>query len=127
MLINYVFYFKVSKWFSNQNKNIDKVTYCNTHPSIPSILLINNQATVPMSKNYKVTAKNRHIAQRWHFVRQVVKEKLFLLQWIPAEDQLANNWTKIQVVAKLMPHFQQTLIKVPDKIKGFRSTTIGNQ
>ena len=31
---------------------------------IPSILLIDNQATVTMSKNYRVTAKNRHIGRR---------------------------------------------------------------
>jgi hypothetical protein len=28
---------------------------------VPTILFIDNQATVQMSKNYKVTSKNRHI------------------------------------------------------------------
>jgi hypothetical protein len=39
------------------------------HSMTPSILLIDNNATVAMSKNYKVSAANRHIARRWHFVR----------------------------------------------------------
>ena len=31
---------------------------------LPSILLISNQLTVRMNKNYKVTKKNRHVGQR---------------------------------------------------------------
>ena len=34
-----------------------------TYGKTPSILLIDNQATVSMSKNYKVTAKNRHVGR----------------------------------------------------------------
>ncbi len=41
----------------------------------PTIMLIDNQATVQMSKNYKVTSKNRHVGRRWHFVRRGVKSK----------------------------------------------------
>ena len=36
---------------------------------VPSVLLIDNQATVRMSKDYKVTSKNRHVGRCWHFVR----------------------------------------------------------
>ena len=80
-----------------------------------------------MSKNYKVTAKNRHIACRWHFVRRGVKDGLFNLHWIPAEDQLADDCTKTQVSKKSKPHFDRTLVKVPDRVKGFKSNTIGNR
>ena len=98
-----------------------------TSPKVPSLLLIDNQATVRMSKNYKVTAKNRHIARRWHFVRRGVKDGLFNLHWIPAEDQLADDCTKTQVSKKSKPHFDRTLVKVPDRVKGFKSNTIGNR
>jgi hypothetical protein len=37
--------------------------------STPTLMLIDNQATVQMSKNYRVTSKNRHVGRRWHFVR----------------------------------------------------------
>ena len=94
---------------------------------VPSILLIDNQATVRMSKNYKVTGKNRHIARQWHFVRQGVQEKLFNLKWIPGEDQIADDCTKTQVASKSRIHFERTLIKIPDKVKGFKSTTVGNR
>ena len=72
--------------------------------SIPTVLLIDNQATVRMSKNYKVTSKNRHIGRRWHFVRRGAMSKLFRLCWIPAEDQLADDTTKTQIATKSMPH-----------------------
>ena len=93
----------------------------------PTILLIDNQATISMSENYKVTAKNRHVARRWHFVRRGVEGGLFKLFWMPAEDQLADDMTKTQVSSKSLPHFNRTLIKVPDSVKGYRSTTIGNR
>ena len=95
--------------------------------SVPSILLIDNQATVRMSKNYKVTGKNRHVGRRWHFVRRGVKDKLFSLNWIAGEDQLADDCTKSQEAKKSFPHFERTLIKIPERVKGFRSTTVGNR
>ena len=94
---------------------------------IPSILLIDNQATVRMSKNYKMTKKNRHIRRRWHFVRYGVNEKLFELKWIKGDDQLADDCTKTQPSHKSFVHFERTLIKVPDKVKGYKSTTVGNR
>jgi hypothetical protein len=36
---------------------------------ISTMLLIDNQVTVQMSKNYRVTSKNRHIGPRCHFVQ----------------------------------------------------------
>jgi hypothetical protein len=38
-----------------------------------TITLIDNQATVQMSKNYKLISKNRHIDHRWHFICPGVK------------------------------------------------------
>ena len=95
--------------------------------SIPAIILVDNQATIRMSKNYKVTSKNRHISRRWHFVRRGVHEKLFTLIWIPGQDQLADDCTKTQPAAKAKPHIIRTLIKVSDKVKGYRGNTIGNR
>ena len=93
----------------------------------PNILLIDNQETIKMSENYKVTAKNRHVARRWHFVRWGVEGGVFKLFWMPTEDQLANDMTKTQVSSKSLPHFIRTLIKVPDFVKGYRRSTIGNR
>jgi hypothetical protein len=93
----------------------------------PTIMLIENQATVQMSKNYKVASKNRHIGWQWHFVCQDVKPKIFALKCIPAEDQLADNLTKSQDHKTSNSHFIQTLIPIPDYVKGYISNTIGNR
>ncbi|KAI2490676.1 hypothetical protein MHU86_23887 [Fragilaria crotonensis] len=37
-------------------------------PSIPAILMIDNEATVQIAKNGKLTRKTRHIERRFHFV-----------------------------------------------------------
>jgi hypothetical protein len=98
-----------------------------TTESVPTVLLVDNQAMVRMGKNYKVTAKNRHISRRWHFVRRGVRDKLFALHWIPGEDQLADDMTKTQLASKSQPHVDPTLITIPDKVKGFKGNVVGNR
>ena len=110
------------EFLGTENYNVNATT-----AAIPSIILVDNQATVRMSKNYKVTGKNRHVGRRWHFVRQGVKGKLFNLEWIPGNDQLADDCTKTQPAHKSRPQFERTLIKVSDKVKGFKSNVIGNR
>ena len=88
-------------------------------------ILVDHQVTIRMSKNYKVTSINCHIASRWHFVCCGVHDNLFTLQWIPGHDQLADDCTKTQAASQSIPHFSQTLIKVPDKVKGHRGNILG--
>ena len=80
-----------------------------------------------MSKNYKAIGKNRYVGRRWHFVRQCVKNKLFNLVWIFGKDQLGDECTKPQAAAKSKPHFERTLIKGPEKVKGYKSNVVGNR
>jgi hypothetical protein len=69
-----------------------------------------------MSKNYKVTSKNRHVGRRWHFLRRGTIAKMFQLLWVPDEDQLAVNLTKTQTADKSKTHFNRTLVKIPNKV-----------
>ena len=39
-------------------------------PTIPSTLMIDNEATVQIARNGKLTRKTCHIEQRFHYVRQ---------------------------------------------------------
>ena len=39
------------------------------HGEVPSLILVDNQATVAMSKNYEVSKKNRHIRTPFHHFR----------------------------------------------------------
>ena len=59
---------------------------------------------VAMSQNYKVTKKNRHIARRFHYVKQGVKTKDHEVEWIPNDNQLADEMTKTQEAHKSLPN-----------------------
>jgi hypothetical protein len=97
------------------------------HGEIPSLILVDNQATVAMGKNYKVTKKNRHIARRYHYVKQGVKTGDHTLEWIKNDDMLADDLTKTQDAHKSLPHMERTLVKIPDYVKGYKSKQIGNR
>ena len=51
----------------------------------------------------------------------------FELDWITGSDQLANDCTKSQESSKSFHHFERTLIKISDRVKGFGKTTVGNR
>ena len=84
----------------------------------PMVLLVDNKATVEMSKNYKETKKNRHIARRYHYVRQGTKMNMHKLLWIKAEDQLADDMTKSQTGSISLKHMKRTLFQIPDHVCG---------
>ena len=80
----------------------------------PTVVLVDNKSTVQMSKNYKMSKKNRHISRRYHYVREGEKAKRHSLKWISGEDQLADITTKIQEAAKINKHRDRVFILVPD-------------
>ena len=69
----------------------------------PSILCVDNAATIAMSKSPKLTKKTRHIARHFHFVRDGSERQLHALVWIPNTSQLADVLTKTQALAKIQP------------------------
>ena len=97
------------------------------HGEVPSLVLVDNQATVDMSKNYKVSKKNRHIARRYHYVKQGVQEGDHEAEWIPSDDQLADDMTKTQEAHKSLPHMKRTLVEIPDYVRGFSTGKVGNR
>ena len=81
-----------------------------------TILLVDNEATVLMDKNYKPTKKNRHIARRFHYVREGERTKEHHLEWIPAEDQLADDMTKTQSREMIRKNVERTLVELPSHL-----------
>ena len=61
----------------------------------PARIIIDNEAAICMAKCNKDTAGNRHVARRFHYVRQgtVLKEHKF--EWISSKFQLADILTKV--------------------------------
>ena len=90
----------------------------NEAPDVPTILLVDNSATVDMSKNFKQTKKNRHIARRYHYVRQGTRMNQHKLLWIKNDDQLADDMTKTQTSTISLKHMTRTLFQIPEHVCG---------
>jgi hypothetical protein len=82
-------------------------------PTTPTVLMIDNDATVQIAKNGKLTRKTRHIERRFHFVRQGQQDGLHQLHWIPNESQVADILTKTQFSSKIDPHLSKIFCKLP--------------
>jgi hypothetical protein len=55
---------------------------------------VDNQAAILISKNDVYHDRTKHIDIRYHFVRDAVQEKLFIIKWVPTDYQLADGLTK---------------------------------
>ena len=88
----------------------------------PSVVLIDNQATVSMAKSKKVTSKNRHIRRREHYVRQGQEQGEHNLNWLTADLQLADIMTKTQDSKKFLPLFTKIFTKIPSCVEGTKSS-----
>ncbi len=83
-------------------------------PSIPTIVIIDNEANVQIAKNGKLTHKARHIKQRFHFVHQGQQDGIHQLHWIPCNSQLADILTKTQLFGKIDPYLIKIFCVLPD-------------
>jgi hypothetical protein len=80
----------------------------------PTVLMVDNEATVQIAKNGKLTRKTRHIERRFHFVRQGQQEGIHQLHWIPCDFQLADVLTKTQPANKIDPHLSKIFCVLPN-------------
>ncbi|KAI2507459.1 Reverse transcriptase (RNA-dependent DNA polymerase) [Fragilaria crotonensis] len=71
-------------------------------PSIPAILMIDNEATVQIAKNGKLTRKTRHIERRFHFVRQGQQDGIHQLIGFPVTPNLPISSPRLNTPAKLI-------------------------
>ena len=60
----------------------------------PSRIIIDNEAVISMARCNKDTAGNRHVARRYHYVRQGTTLKEHVFEWIGTKNQLADILTK---------------------------------
>ena len=88
----------------------------NLLPTTPTVLMVDNDATVQIGKNGKLTRKTRHIECRFHFVRQGQQDGTHQLHWIPCENQLADVLTKTQPANKIDPHLSKIFCVLPDHL-----------
>jgi hypothetical protein len=83
-------------------------------PAIPSILMIDNEATVQIVHNSKLSWKTRHIERCFHNIRQGQQDSTYQLHGIPCESQLAEILTKTQISSKIVLHIYKVLCTLRD-------------
>jgi hypothetical protein len=79
----------------------------------PSVLMVDNQAAVQMGMNDKLTKLTRHIARRFHYVREGIKQGHHNLYWISKEHQLADILTKTQSATIIDPLLNRAMFRLP--------------
>ena len=83
-------------------------------PTTPTVHMFDNDATIQIAKNGKLTRKTHHIERRFHFVRQGQQDGSHQLDWIPCKNQLADVLTKTQPANKQIdPHLSIKIFCVP--------------
>ena len=60
----------------------------------PSRIIVDDAAAISMARRNNDTAGNRHVARRYHYVRQGTTLKGHAFEWIGTKNQLADLLTK---------------------------------
>ena len=60
----------------------------------PMILYCDNTSAISISKNRVMHAKIKHIAIKYHYVRELVKDKQVKKEYVNSKEQIANIFTK---------------------------------
>ena len=60
----------------------------------PMILYCDNTSAINISKNPVMHAKTKHIAIKYHYVRELVEDKQVKMEYVSSKEQIANIFTK---------------------------------
>ena len=60
----------------------------------PTVIKEDNQGTIALSRNPKYHPRTKHIDIKYHFIRDKVEKKDFVLEYCPTEQMLADLLTK---------------------------------
>jgi len=82
-------------------------------PQTPTIIMVDNEATVTIARNGRLTRKNRHVERRFHYVKQGQAVRAHELHWIPGEAMVSDILTKTQDASKIDPQIERMFIVLP--------------
>ena len=60
----------------------------------PIIMFYDNTSAINISKNPVMHSKTKHIAIKYHFVRELVKDKEIRLEYVHSKEKIADIFTK---------------------------------
>jgi len=79
----------------------------------PIIIHEDNQACIEFSNHNVHHAKSKHIQQRYHYTREVIKKGDITLAYIPTSENPADIMTKPLTPHNHFPHFHRLLVYLP--------------
>ena len=79
----------------------------------PIIIHEDNQACIDFSNHNVHHAKSKHIQQRYHYTREVIKKGDIKLAYIPTSENPADIMTKPLTPHNHFPHFHRLLVYLP--------------
>ena len=60
----------------------------------PMVLYCDNTSTINISKNLVMHKKTKHIAIKYHYVRELVQDKVVKMEYINTKEKIADIFTK---------------------------------
>ena len=60
----------------------------------PVVMFCDNTTAIKISKNLMMHSKTKHIAIKYHFVKELVQDKEIRLEYIHSKEQIADIFTK---------------------------------
>jgi hypothetical protein len=61
---------------------------------IPTTLFADNQSAIALAKSNLFSPRTKHIALRYHFIREAVARSIISLIWVASNSNLADLFTK---------------------------------
>ena len=60
----------------------------------PMTLYCDNTSAINISKNLVMHTKTKHIAIKYHYVRELVQDKEVMMEYVNTKEKIANIFTK---------------------------------
>ena len=60
----------------------------------PVVIFCDNTSVINISKNLVKHSKTKHIAIKYHFIRELVQDKEIRLEYVHTKEQIAKIFTK---------------------------------
>ena len=60
----------------------------------PIVMYCDNTSAINISKNLVMHSKTKHIAIKYHFVRELVHDKEVRLEYVNTKEQIVDKFTK---------------------------------
>jgi len=80
----------------------------------PIAILLDSKSAIAMGKSFKDTKHTRHIARRFHYVREGEQQGRFKIQYIDNSLQFSDIGTKNTTIDDLESRMKFLMVKVPE-------------